>query len=64
MFTEFATAKIAKNVHHSSVLFSGNKHLLDISFSGFRFFAVLAVANFANINSNEYFCPVGYILFL
>ena len=23
-----------------------------------RSFAILAVANFANINSNEYFCPV------
>ena len=31
------------------------------TFSGFKSFAILAVANFANINSNdEYFCPVGY----
>ena len=43
------------HAYHSSVLFSGMKHLLDISFSlvGFKFFAILAVANFANINSNE-----------
>ena len=34
---------------------------LKTSFSGFKSFAILAVANFANINSNEYFCPVGYI---
>ena len=29
------------------------------TFGGFKSFAILAVANFANINSNEYFCPVG-----
>ena len=28
-------------------------------FSGLKYFAILAVANFANINSNECFCPVG-----
>ena len=39
---------------------AGNKHLWKISFSGFKFFAILAVKNFANINSNEQFCPVGY----
>ena len=30
------------------------------TFSVFKSFATLAVANFANINSNEYFCPVRY----
>ena len=29
------------------------------TFSGFKFFAILEVANFVNINSNECFCPVG-----
>ena len=33
---------------------------MEVIFSGFKYFAILAVANFANINSNEYFCPVGY----
>ena len=35
------------------VLFSGIQHLLAISFSRVKFFAILVVANFANINSNE-----------
>ena len=48
------------NIYHSSVLFSGIKHLLEISFSVLKFFAILAVANSANINSNEQFCLVGY----
>ena len=43
----------------SSVLLSGKWHLLELTFSGFDFSWFLAVANFANINSNEYFCPVG-----
>ena len=30
------------------------------SFSGFKFLPLLAVANFANINSNEWFFPVVY----
>ena len=50
------------HVYHSSVLFSGIKHLLVISFSGFKFFAILTVANFANIISNGQFCPVGQTL--
>ena len=29
-------------------------------FSGFKPHAILTAVNFANINSNEYFCPVGY----
>ena len=33
----------------------------ELSFSGFNFSRFLAVANFANINSNEQFFPVGYI---
>ena len=28
-------------------------------FSGFKSFAILAVGNFANINSSEYYRPVG-----
>ena len=45
---------------HSSVVF---RHVEPggIYFGGFKSFAILAVANFANINSNEYFCPVGYL---
>ena len=35
---------------------------MEVIFSGFKYFAILAVANFANINFNEYFCPVGYLL--
>mgnify|MGYP001791861721 CR=1 FL=1 len=34
--------------------------MLEEIFSGFKSFAILVIANFANINSNEYFCPVGY----
>ena len=30
------------------------------TFSGIKSFAISAVANIANIYSNEYFCPVGY----
>ena len=48
----------------SSVLFSSNYILLDISFSGLIFSQFLAVANFANIKSSEWFCSVGYLLFL
>ena len=33
---------------------------MEVIFSGFKSFAILTVANFANINSNKYFCPVGY----
>ena len=36
-------------------------HLLELTFGGFNFSRFLAVVNFANINSNEKFCPVGYI---
>ena len=46
-----------------AVIFSGIKHLLDTSFSGFKFFGTLAVANFTNINSNEQFCLVGYMTY-
>ena len=35
--------------------------LLELTFTGFNFSRFLAVVNFANINSNEKFCPVGYI---
>ena len=42
-----------KHDYHSSVLFSGNKYLLEIVLVGLNFFAILAVAYFANINSNE-----------
>ena len=35
--------------------------MMGLNFNGFKSFAILAVPNFANINSNEYFCPVGYI---
>ena len=31
------------------------------TFSGCKSFAILAVTNFADINSNEYFCPVEYV---
>ena len=48
----------------SSVLFSGNQHPLKLTFSGFNYSRFLAVANFANINSNESFCPVGHYVLL
>ena len=48
-----------KNVYHSSLLFSGNYQLLELSFGESKFFTILAVANFASTNSNEWFCPVG-----
>ena len=48
-----------KNFFHSALLFSGNYQLLELSFSESKFFMILAVANFASINSNEWFCPVG-----
>ena len=31
----------------------------ELNVSGFNFSQILAVVNFANINSNEQFCPVG-----
>ena len=34
---------------------------MEVIFGGFKSFAILAVATFVNINSNEYFCPVGYL---
>ena len=34
---------------------------MEIIFSVVNFLRFLAVANFANINSNESSCPVGYI---
>ena len=43
--------------------FSSNKHLLEISFNGFKFFTILAVANFAKINSKKGLCPVGYTIY-
>ena len=42
-----------------TVLFSGILHLLEEIFSGFKSCAILAVANFTNINSDEYFYFVG-----
>ena len=36
----------SEHVNNSSVIFSGNMHLMEISFNGFKFFAILAVANF------------------
>ena len=50
---------IFKLTHYSSVVV---KHVAPegVNVSGFNFSRFLAVANFANINSNEYFCPVGY----
>ena len=33
----------------------------ELNFCGSNFSRFLAVANFANINSGEYYCPVGYI---
>ena len=50
------------HVYHSPVLFSGVQHLLAISLSGVKIFAILVVANFANSNSNEQFCPLGYTI--
>lgn len=46
-------------LHIFSVVFR-QMHLLELTFSGLNFSRFLAVANFANINSNETFCPVGY----
>ena len=33
---------------------------MELTYSWFNFSRVLAVTNFAKINSNEYYCPVGY----
>ena len=33
---------------------------MEVIFSGFKSSAILTVANFENIDSDEYFCPVGY----
>lgn len=42
-------------------MFSGNKHLLELVLVGLNFWRFLVVANFVNIDSNEKFCPVGYV---
>ena len=55
---------IEEHIFTSSVLFSGKWHLLEQTFSRFNFSRFLAVANFANIDSNESFCPVGYVITL
>ena len=52
----------SKTTLHIFIVVFRQMHLMELTFSGFNILRFLAVANFANINSDETFCPVGYSL--